>query len=406
MGISPFSSPRQPFSYSITHRLDRVLDAAITQNRIVGATVLVAHRGKEIYRGSAGYFDREARLPMRDNTIFIMGSLSKPLVSVIAMRMVEKGLISLSDPLTRWLPDFRPKLANGTEPVIRIWHLLTHTSGLAYRFVEPQDSPYHRLSIPDTLDEVGMTIQESLQRLASAPLFSVPGKKWRYSLSIDVLGALLEAVCQQKLGDIVKNWLAGPLGMADTGCGVTDTSRFAITYHDGQNRPVRMNMNKNTQLPLFGSSVVLNPNRTVHPDAYASAGICLVSTADDMMLFTESLRRGGMPLLKRQSFELMLRDHVGSQAQSQGPGWGFGMGWGVLNDPLCTYTPQSAGTIQWRGVYGHYWFMDRQNQLSAVVMTNTAFRGMIGCFPRNIRDAIYGVENKGEYREGIWDGYQ
>ena len=110
----------------------------------------------------------------------------------------------------------------------------------------------------------------------------------------------------------------------------------------------------------------------------------------DVWRFLECTRKGGGPILGGSAVDAMATDQVGAQAQTQGPGWGFGYGWAVLVDHAAARTPQSGGTLQWGGAYGHSWFVDRQRGLTVVALTNTAFEGMSGAFPTEIRDAVYG----------------
>ena len=110
----------------------------------------------------------------------------------------------------------------------------------------------------------------------------------------------------------------------------------------------------------------------------------------DVWRFLECTRKGGGPILGGSALDAMATDQVGAQAQTQGPGWDFGYGWAVLVDPAAARTPQSGGTLQWGGAYGHSWFVDRQRGLTVVALTNTAFEGMSGSFPTEIRDAVYG----------------
>ena len=117
----------------------------------------------------------------------------------------------------------------------------------------------------------------------------------------------------------------------------------------------------------------------------------MVGTADDVMRLLETIRGGGAPLLSDDTVQRMTTDQVGADAQTQGPGWGFGYGGAVLDDPVLAKTPQAKGTLQWGGVYGHAWFVDRSNGWSVVALTNTALEGMSGAFPTQIRDAVYGA---------------
>ncbi|GAB7543103.1 serine hydrolase domain-containing protein [Cupriavidus sp. 8B] len=377
---------------SMTTRLDGVLRQAIAQNRIVGAVALVSHDGELVYHSAAGQADREAGTPMREDSIFRLASVTKPLVSAAVMRLVEEGLLALDAPVTRYLPAFRPRMADGSEPAITIHQLLTHTSGLGYRFLMPEGSDYHRFDISDGLDQPGLGIDENLSRLASAALLFAPGERWSYSLAIDVLGALVEKVEGRTLGEIVRDRVTGPLGLSDTGFQVADVSRLVKPYADGVPAPVPMTdgMAVRLDIPSFEGWVRFAPSRILNPASYHSGGAGMVGTAADILRFLEVIRTGGAPLLKPETLQKMTHDQVGVQAQAQGPGWGFGYGWAVLSDASQSDSPQGQGSLQWGGVYGHYWFVDPINKLSVVSLTNTAFEGMSGGFPFAIRDAVYG----------------
>jgi CubicO group peptidase (beta-lactamase class C family) len=169
-------------------RLDSAIDRAIEQRRIVGTVVLVAHCGELVYRRAAGFADRETQTPMRADSIFLLASVTKPIVTAAAMGLIEDNAMGLEDLVTRWLPDFRPRLTSGMVPAITVRQLLTHTAGLSYRSFEPADSAYHSLNVSDGLDQPGLSLTENLRRLGEAPLVYEPGCAWRYSLATDVLG--------------------------------------------------------------------------------------------------------------------------------------------------------------------------------------------------------------------------
>src|SRR5215467_11878837 len=151
-GLSVVDSPA-PLAreHALQERLDSVIDSAIAEKRIVGAVVLVARDGKVIYHRAAGLADREAGTPMADDTMFNYSSLTKPIVTAAAMKLIEQGRIGLDDPVTKWLPDFRPKLLHGSVATITVRQLLTHTAGLSYRFMEAPGSDYDLLNISDGL---------------------------------------------------------------------------------------------------------------------------------------------------------------------------------------------------------------------------------------------------------------
>lgn len=371
-------------------RLDGVIDRVLAEKRIVGTVVFVARHGRRVYERAAGLADREAGKAMTPDTIFRLASVTKPFVTVAAMRLAEQGRIGLDDPVTRWLPDFRPRTADGAEPVIRLRHLLSHSAGLSYGFFEAKDTPYHQLGVSDGLDHhSGLRLAENLRRLAQAPLAFEPGTAWRYSLGIDVIGAVLEKASGESLPALVRRLVAQSLGLADTDFAVTDRSRLAAAYADG--RPEPQAITDGMEVPLWEQAVRFAPSRIFDPAAYPSGGAGMAGTAGEVLALLETIRKGGAPLLAPETVGEMTTDQVGAEAQTQGPGWGFGFGWAVLDDPAQALTPQAKGTIQWGGAYGHSWFVDRQSGLSVVALTNTAFEGMSGLFTLEVRDAVYGA---------------
>lgn len=374
------------FSSFLAPALDRAIDQALSDRRIVGTVVRVAHEGRPLYRRAAGFADREAGRPMREDALFLLASVSKPIVTVAALRLVEQGKLGLSDPVTRWLPWFRPRLADGREPVITVHQLLTHSAGLSYDFMEPADGPYHRLRVSSGLDQPGLGFDENLRRIASAPLAYVPGEAWGYSVAIDVLGAVIEQAGGEPLPAAVRRWVTQPLGMEDTGFTVRDRSRLAAFYGDGKPEPMRMG--EHAVVLYEGVGVGFTPGRIFDAASFPSGGAGMAGSADDVMKLLEALR-GGIGLPQNHTRAAMFHPHIGAERQTRGPGWGFGYGGAVLVDPAAALSPQSAGTLHWGGAYGHSWFVDPARQLSVLALTNTAFEGMTGRFTLDIRDAVY-----------------
>src|SRR5690606_173520 len=132
----------------LARRVDKVIDRWVASERIVGTVAIIAKDGEIVYRRAAGYADREAGIPVREDTIFRHASMTKAIVSATALKLVEEGRLSLDDTVEKWLPYFTPRLANGRKPTITIRHLMTHTSGLSYAFLEPEGNVYQREGIP------------------------------------------------------------------------------------------------------------------------------------------------------------------------------------------------------------------------------------------------------------------
>lgn len=388
MHIDTAPTSRPFFSARRRILLDAVIDETIASGRVIGTEVVILEHGKLSYHRAAGMADREAGIAMGENALFRLASVTKPLVSMAALRLVEQGRIALDDNVTKYLPDFRPRLPDGRAPRITLRHLLTHTSGLSYAHFQPVDGPYAQLGVSDGLDQPGLSMEEQLRRLAAAPLFYEPGTRWGYSLSIDVLGAALERAVSKSLPEVIFELVTGPLGMVDTDFSVRDRARLVKPYADG-NPPTPMR--ELEVVPFMDlAGVRFAPARVFDPNSFASGGAGMVGTARDIAVALEAVRSGGAGILQESTARAMLSNQTGNLRTVLGPGWGFGFGGAVLLDPEQAQSPQSAGTWTWGGGYGHSWFVDPQHGLVVVALTNTALEGMSGSFPRGVRDAVYG----------------
>lgn len=365
--------------------IDDVVDAAISSKKLVGTVVLMAKDGEIVYRRAAGMADREAGFPMREDTIFRLASVTKPIVTAAAMRLIEQGRIGLDDPVTKWLPDFRPKLADGIEPTILIRHLLTHTSGLSYSF-EAEDGPYARAGVSDGVDQPGLPLAENLKRIASVPLAFAPGTGWQYSVAMDVMGGVIEKETGMRLGDAVAELVMQPLGLGDTGFSVVDRSRLSVAYVDGSSEPKRMSDTETVR--LLNGSVTFAPDRIFNPDSFHSGGGGMAGTAGDVIAILEALRKGGAPLLSQATVQQMMTNQIGDLLEEARPGFGFGYGWAIIRDPARAGLPVSSGSLQWGGVYGHHWFIDLERKITLVGLTNTTPEGMWGSFTLDLKKAM------------------
>jgi CubicO group peptidase (beta-lactamase class C family) len=383
-----FAGAAQADSGALKRKADAVIDQAIAEDRVVGAVVLVAQDGKLVYERAAGLADKESRRPMQVDTLFRLSSVSKPIATVAALALVDRKKLSLDDPVTKWLPDFKPKLADGTTPAITIRQLLTHTSGLSYKFMEKPDGPYHQAQVSDGFDDVKIDLAEEMRRLGSAPLLYAPGSRWNYSLSIDVLGAVIERAAGQPLGTAVAELVTKPLGMKGTSFSIdrAQAERLATAYFNAQSGPVRMADPQS--VPLGEGTLVYSPSRAFDAKAHPSAGAGMIGSAPDTLRLLEAMRKGGAPVLEKSTAAEMFRNQTAGLS-GQAPGTGFGFGGALVVDPAAAKTPQSAGTLNWGGVYGHTWFVDPVRKITVVTFTNTTPEGLFGKFPNALRDAVY-----------------
>ncbi len=336
--------------------VDAAIGRALEDQRLVGAVVLIAHDGEIIYRRAAGLADRERSTPMREDAVFRLASLTKPLVTAAALRMVELGKIALTDSVTKYLPDFRPTLPNGDTPTITLRNLLTHTAGMAYGFMQPSDGPYHRAGVSDGLAEPGLAMAEELQRIARAGLAYPPGEAWDYSVAMDVLGAALEAADGQNLDMVVAEYVTEPLRLSSIRFDLTSDQRELLVtpYADGKPTPLRIpdegcRVQFPDGVPVYAglAGIALSPARVFDTNSFRSSGAGMVGNAADMLAFIEAIRTGGGPIVSRETATAMMTVQTGDMPiVNRGPGWAFGYGGSILVDPKAAASPQSPGTYR------------------------------------------------------------
>lgn len=370
-------------------RVDEVMDRTLADQRLVGAVIQVAIDGELVYNRSAGLADRENNQPMHENSLFRLASVSKPIVSTAALVLVSQGRLSLDDYVGRWLPEFQPRLMNGDSATVTIRQLLTHTAGLTYRFFQEEKGSYERAGVSDGMDQAGITLEENLRRIASAPLLYTPGTQWKYSIATDVLGAVIEKVTGMTLSEAVYSLVTGPLGMNDTGFTAVDPNRLAAAYANDEGEPRRMHDPDRIAFIEGTAGFRLAPGRALDVTAYPSGGAGMVGSAGDFLRLLETLRKGGAPLLPEAWVHEMTKNQIGNLPMAFWPGRGFGLGFTVLQDPTAADTPESPGTWRMGGTYGHSWFVDPVQQLSVVAFTNTALEGMSGQFTIDLCEAVY-----------------
>jgi len=365
---------------SLSQRVDAAIDTAMGAH-IVGCVVLVHELGKRIYGRVAGFADREAGIAVREDTIFRLASVTKPIVAAAALKMIDLGLLSLSDPVTKYLPFFTMCAPDGSVPTITIRHLLTHTSGISYAQI-PED--VSRGSDPKDL----MPLEENLRRLARGQLAFKPGEGWAYGMSIDVLGGVLGAI-NGNISDVesvVGKYVTGPLGMTDTRFGVSDPAILAVPYGNvGADVPIRMGEPQLIVSP--GGSNLMSPKRIFEPTAPQSGGSGMAGTAGDFMKLLDAIVVGDF--LKPATRDAAFANQAGPYFTGRRPGEQFGYLGAVITDAKAAGWPRD-GLIRWGGVWGNNWALDPKTQTIVVAYTNTMWEGSDGPFRDDIRDAVFG----------------
>jgi len=367
----------------LAKRIDQVLETAVAQQRIVGAVAAVHRRGELIYHRAVGLADRETGREMTLATPHRLASLTKPITTVAALALLDRGVLALDQSVTRWLPEFQPRFA-GAAAKITIRHLLTHTSGLGYSFLEATDGPLHRARVSDGLDQPGLSLAENLGRLSSVPLQCAPGSAFNYSLSTDVLGAVVERAADAPLPDAISRHVTGVLDLP--ALSFAPRAGLATPYSDG---PPPKRIEDGVPVPFPPFAVSFAPSRALDPSSYPSGGAGMLGTAADFARFLEAVRTREVPGIAPALLAEMTRDQIAPlTSELLGPGFGYGFGAAVVREPIAAGTALSTGAVRWGGAYGACWFIDFAAQTSSVVLTNTAFEGMTGALRGEIERAV------------------
>jgi len=367
----------------LNQKLDAIVDKAIEQNQIVGLVLIVKHKNKIVYQKASGFLDRERLLKMPEDAIFRYSSMSKTITIATALSLQKKGILKMSDPTTKYLPYFTPK-ANDSKnsedpPTITLEQLASHTSGLDYPFIEAPDGPYHQANIADGLMDDPVSIDENLHKIAALPLLFPPGKGFRYSLSIDVLGKIIEVATKDSLEQSILKEVATPLKMRDLTFKVRKDQLSRLTVPYCNTTTGAKPMGKNQFVAYGGSGFVFAPARATKNNAFQSGGSGLCGTGIEYLRFINHMQKD----------KEMTQIRSGSYPVNFGEGWKFGYCGAVLTDSKLARTPQNPGTLAWGGAYGHSWFCDPKAKITVVCMSNTTPYALQGAFPDSIRDVVY-----------------
>ena len=371
-------------------RLGSVLKEEVDRGQLAGAVVMVARKGKLVYADAVGFQDKAAGTPMTRDAIFRIYSMTKPLVSVALMQLVEEGRVQLTDPVSKFLPAWKGQQVSvaTTDPAATritytlvpaareatIQDLLRHTAGLAYGEITqnaPVKEAYTKAGIYKgsiDFDARDLTPAEEVERLGRAPLAHQPGTAWEYSLAVDVQGRVVEAVTGKRLADYMDERLFKPLKMTDSGFWVPkeQLSRLA--------QPLAIEPAVNKAVPVIDVSA---------PPKNDSGGAGGVSTASDYLRFCQAMLNGGQldgaRILARPTVQLMTSDHLGAGISTASyapgplllgvPGYTFGLGFMVRQGPGIAGVMGSQGEFMWAGYAGTFFWADPKEEICAVYMT-------------------------------------
>lgn len=361
-------------------RLPRIavaLNAEIARNALAGAVLMIARRGRLTYCETFGYLDPAARTPMPVDALFSIASMTKPLVTVGALMLAEEGRLGVNEAVGQYLPQLARMQVNtphcdgsvGSPMVspnrqMTIEDLMRHTAGLSYG--RGDKALYARYPFSSDVASTKWTGKEFLDQLAALPLHYQPGSMWEYSLGLDVLGLVIEAVTGMPLAKYLDEKLFRPLRMRDTAFTVpsSEVARYA--------KALALD-------PVTQQQQTLRDGTTPHK--FDCGGGCAVSTAADYLRFAQMLLNGGeldgARVLSRKTVEYMTSDHLGPEVDlsklNDYPnirGYGFGLGVAVRRSAGRGGMPSSAGEFHWAGSTGTYFWVDPAEELVTVFMAH------------------------------------
>ncbi|MBH01077.1 MAG: serine hydrolase [Acidimicrobiaceae bacterium] len=378
----------EPSTVGLNHeRLKRVADYAksyVDNDFMVGTDVLVSRHGKVALRESFGFADREAQRSVGPDTIWRIFSMTKPIVSVAVMQLVEEGKLRLQDPLSDFVPAFeKTEVFSGgtadkpeTVPVerpINIVDLLTHTSGLSYWFTNqhPVDEMYRKAELDKAREK--LSLEELTNFLAEFPLRHQPGTRWSYSMATDVLGRVIEVIEERSLFETLAERVLDPLGMTDTSFQISDKKieRLAACYTPEEG----------TLSPLL----LEKPEESSYRSSrLQSGGGGLLSTMHDYHRFCKMLINGGelegSRILDSRTVKKMMENHLPGKADMTDAGdplyykgffdgVGFGLGFAVVQDPVKGRIQAIEGEASWGGMASTVFWVDPTEEMSCIFLT-------------------------------------
>ena len=386
-------------------RLDQhLLSRYVQPEKIAGCLTLISRHGETAHLSAMGSMDRERNKPMATDTIFRFYSMTKPITSVALMQLHEQGMFQLTDPVSRFIPQWRDLqvMCGGdwpnfeTRPADRpmsVRDVLSHQSGLTYGFMEGQlERAYNKADVYQAGTMKGRDLQSMIDRLAEMPLKFSPGDNWNYGVSTDVCGYLVETISGQRFDEYLQEHIFDPLGMEDTGFDVQPEKidRFAANYERGPDRKLR----------LLDDPATSN---YAEPQTFFSGGGGLVSTAHDYHRFCQMLLNGGeldgARLLGPKTIELMTMNHLpdgqdlsdralGTFSETANDGVGFGLGFAMIVDIPRTQNVGSLGEYYWGGAASTIFWIDPVEDMIVIFLTQFMPSGTFN-FRGQIKQILY-----------------
>jgi CubicO group peptidase (beta-lactamase class C family) len=360
-------------------RVDAALQSCVDREELAGVSYAVLRAGELVGRNCIGWADREAGVPLREDHLFRVFSNTKLVTSCAALQLLEQGRISLDDAVGDYIPALaRLRVLRAgatsledTEPAkepVRIRHLLTHTAGFTYAFLQP-DAPISKACIAAGLANPEIDLAAMMTALGKLPLLFQPGAAWNYSVATDVVGRLIEVVSGEPLDAYFQRHVFDPLGMRDTFFFIPpeQASRLAALYVGNLREPEQPGLRRADHLPYDGAYLRRVPR--------LNAGGGLASTLGDFTALVRTLQQGGAPLLAPATMPLLLHNQlqpgqwIGFPGEPLQEGRGHSLAASVRVQPSAADPAGAVGELQWGGLAGTQWFISPRDGLAAVLMT-------------------------------------
>ncbi|MCY7360423.1 MAG: beta-lactamase family protein [Rudanella sp.] len=358
-------------------RLDRIMQMYVDSGRQAGVAVLVARNGKIVQHKAYGYDNMAQKTPLRRDGIFRIASQTKAITSMGVLMLYEEGKFLLDDPISKYLPAFKTMMvldkfnekdtSYTTIPAkreITIRQLLTHTSGIGYPGIGSKEanSIYAKYKIPSGIGTPNANLADAINGLAKLPLLSQPGDRWMYSVSIDVLGRLIEVVSGQTLDKFLRTRLFDPLGMNDTFfyLPAPKHNRLTTLYTEDASK----------KTILYTAQGGLDPNYPNQPGTFYAGGAGLNSTLLDYAIFLQMVLNGGeyngKRILSPTTIKLALMNQIGDLNVGNNK---FGLGFSLNSAKSAARLPVSEGAFEWGGYFGTNYWVDPKEGIVALVYT-------------------------------------
>ena len=370
--------PDATIDYMRLKRIDSIINDCVNKDQINGVVTILIKDNQLIQWKGYGYLDKESKTPMPKDAIFRIMSQTKAVVSTGIMMLYEQGKITLDEPISDFIPEFKnPRVLDKFNPAdssytsvpakrnITFRDVLTHSAGLDYTDIGTAtgNAVYTKAGIPSGLGYFNASLLEKMKALGKLPLLYQPGEKWQYSLSCDLLGCLIEVISKQNLEDFLHDNIFKPLGMNDTYFNLPQAkaSRLATVYTEDSLRHV---------IKWSHTFRRIDPDYPLMKKTYFSGGAGLSSTAMDYAIFMQMMLNGGIynghRILAPRTVQLMTSNQLDFTYNGAD---NFGLGFGITTTKSANRNPRNEGAFNWGGYYGTTYWADPKAHLVCLIMT-------------------------------------